>query len=589
MFRSVFFRDLFVPIILLIVVAVASLGFFAAERMNSLHMESRKESMRGDIQLAGIILQQPVIQRDKEQLALKTREIADKTGCRVTVIDDKGVVLADTQHDPASMENHLNRPEIQSASLSGEGFDARHSDTTNQELYYMVWRVTLPDQSHYFIRLALKLAILDQQKQILYNGVIIVAAGLCVIGGAAAYWIARKRASSLLDLTEAARAFAQRDFDHRAPTDEKGEIAQLGLDLNAMADSLQKLLKETESGKAELLTILSSMAEGVLAADADQKVLVVNEAAMRFLPMESTQVVGRPLWQAVRIDRVIQAAQEAIAGKRSQFELGIINGRHLEITVSPIHSVETAGRIRGLVLVIHDTTQSVRYQELRREFVANVSHELRTPLSVIKGYIETLRDGAMNDPEKAPKFLETIDRHAAQLTNLVSDLLELSKLESQPDLPARQPVDVALCLKRAVELLTPAASKKKQDLTLEMQPAPLIFGNSDHIERAAANLIDNAIKYTSEGGKIQVSLLYQGSNVYIQVADNGIGIPTEDIPRVFERFYRVDRSRSREMGGTGLGLSIVKHIAQTHGGSVEVSSAVGKGSIFRLRLPAPGK
>jgi two-component system, OmpR family, phosphate regulon sensor histidine kinase PhoR len=589
MFRSVFFRDLFVPIVLLIVIAVSGLGLIAAERMNTLHMESRKESMRGDIQLAGVILEQPVASRDMAQITRKTSEIGEKTLCRVTVIDEKGVVLADNQHDPATMENHLNRPEIQSASLSEEGFEPRRSDTLKEDLYYMARRVKLPDGSCYYVRLAVKLETLNQQKRILYNGIIIVAAGLCVMGGLAAYWIARNRAMSLVELADAARAFSERNFDHRAPAGGKGEIAELATDLNEMADSLRNLLKETESGKAELLTILASMAEGVIAADADQKILVVNEAATRFLPMETPQVVGRPLWQAVRIDRVIQAAQEAIAGKRSQFELGIINGRNLEITVSPIHSVETAGRVRGLVLVIHDTTQSVRYQELRREFVANVSHELRTPLSVIKGYVETLIDGAMSDPVKGPQFLDTVNRHATQLTNLVNDLLELSKLESQPDLPGRQPVDISLCLKRAVELLYPAAAKKKQELTLEMQPAPLIFGNSDHVERAAANLIDNAVKYTQEGGKIHVSLQHQGSNVYIQVADNGIGIPAEDIPRIFERFYRVDRSRSREMGGTGLGLSIVKHIAQTHGGSVEVSSSVGKGSTFRLRLPTPGK
>ncbi|HSZ57063.1 MAG TPA: ATP-binding protein, partial [Tepidisphaeraceae bacterium] len=231
--------------------------------------------------------------------------------------------------------------------------------------------------------------------------------------------------------------------------------------------------------------------------------------------------------------------------------------------------------------------QSVRYQELRKEFVANVSHELRTPLTVIKGFTETLRDGAMVDPVNGPKFLLTIDRHVDQLTNLVSDLLELSKLESTPDLPRPVPFDVGGVVRRAVDLLLPAAQRKGQTIQVEIaRHAPRVIGNPDYVERAASNLIDNAIKYTPDRGEIRVSVgVERDEFVVIEVADNGIGIPPKDLSRIFERFYRVDRSRSREMGGTGLGLSIVKHVAQVHGGTIDVSSTPGVGSKFRLRIP----
>ena len=240
------------------------------------------------------------------------------------------------------------------------------------------------------------------------------------------------------------------------------------------------------------------------------------------------------------------------------------------------------------MLVAHDTTKSVRYQELRKEFVANVSHELRTPLTVIRGFTETLRDGAIKDPVAGPKFLATISKHVDQLQNLVSDLFELSKLEKLTEIPRRVSVDLGALVRRVADLLQPASQKKNQTLNLELPTqVPRILGNPDYLERAVSNLIDNAIKYTPDGGTVGVTLGYSHESVVLEVQDNGIGIPPADLDRIFERFYRVDRSRSREMGGTGLGLSIVKHVAQVHGGSVDVSSTVGGGSRFRLKIPLP--
>ena len=225
---------------------------------------------------------------------------------------------------------------------------------------------------------------------------------------------------------------------------------------------------------------------------------------------------------------------------------------------------------------------------MRKEFVANVSHELRTPLTVIRGFTETLRDGAISDPIAAPKFLATISKHVDQLQNLVSDLLELSTLESTPEIPRRVSVDLGAVARRVADLLQPASQSRKQTLKLEVPDSvPRILGNPDYLERAVSNLIDNAVKYSPEGGVVTVTVGYSHESVVVEVQDNGIGIPAADLDRIFERFYRVDRSRSREMGGTGLGLSIVKHVAQVHGGSVEVSATPGVGSRFRLKIPLP--
>jgi two-component system phosphate regulon sensor histidine kinase PhoR len=240
----------------------------------------------------------------------------------------------------------------------------------------------------------------------------------------------------------------------------------------------------------------------------------------------------------------------------------------------------------GCVLVARDVTEERRYDRLRKEFVANVSHELRTPLSVIAGYVETLKDGALKDEQNAPKFLESIERNVHRLASLVSDLLELSRLESSGQLAHPRRVETRPLLEKVVEDFRPLADRKGQRLTLEISPeVKAVDADPDLLERALRNLVDNAIKYTPDGGSITLGARTAADSLLFSVRDTGIGIPLEDLPRIFERFYRVDKSRSRELGGTGLGLAIVKHIAQLHGGAISVESRPGAGSVFTLRLP----
>ncbi|MFI5380879.1 MAG: ATP-binding protein [Tepidisphaerales bacterium] len=589
MFRSVFFRTLFLPFLAVIVVATAGLSLYAAFRLRSVHRDSHTNALHAELQLTASIIRDDMSAGRYDRVQQKIVQIGQQVGCRITVIASDGTVLGDNWADPARMENHLQRPEIVEAAALGEGSSERASATVHEGMLYRTNRVKLDGDTTYFLRLAVRLRDLSRQLWLLYAGIAgfaVVVTGCAVAIG---YRHAGKQAQAVVELTSMADIVSKGGFDRRSLGKARGEIGTLRDALNTMAESLQGFVRQTEKDKAELLTILASMAEGVIATDAQQNILVANHAAASLLGFELSAATGRPLWQVVRMERIIKAAQDAqTSGLRSMFELGMVAGRHLEVTLSPIHSQQDGpGGFRGLVLVIHDTTQSVRYQELRKEFVANVSHELRTPLTVIKGYVETLRDGAMNDPVKCPEYLTTIDRHAGQLTNLVRDLLELSRLESQQELPSRQGVDITQCVRRAIDMLAPAAAKKNQTIAEDLQPVPMILGNPDYIERAAANLIDNAVKYTGESGRIAVSLRESAGNAVIEVSDNGIGIPKDDLPRIFERFYRVDRSRSREMGGTGLGLSIVKHIAQSHGGCVEVASEPGQGSTFRLKIPIP--
>jgi two-component system phosphate regulon sensor histidine kinase PhoR len=415
----------------------------------------------------------------------------------------------------------------------------------------------------------------------------------------------RDRRRAVADLTRFVGSLGRGEAPPRLNELTCGSLGGLAHDLNGAAENVSLLLQGAQRDGSSLRDILLSVNLGIIAVDNRQTVVFINPKAGELLDFESPAALGKALWEVLPNEPILRAVIDvADNGASKVFPVSARAGRHLELSVSRLIASPLgmggpmAPAIRlglppsvsesGVVIVANDTTRSVRYQELRKEFVANVSHELRTPLTVIKGFTETLTDGALTDPVNGPKFLATIGRHVDQLTNLVDDLLEVSRLESSPELPRPQSVDLAAVVRKTADLLHPAAQKKSQTISLEVSGhLPRVLGNPEYLHRAITNLVDNAIKYTPEGGTIIVRALAESEAVIVEVIDNGIGIAASELDRVFERFYRVDRSRSREMGGTGLGLSIVKHVAQVHGGSIDVSSTPGKGSTFRLLIPRP--
>ena len=584
MLSSRFFRRIFLPYLLVISGVALAVGAILAIHFRQNYMESRREALHTGAVLASEIVTADLMKGDKAAVQATTLRLAGTLNGRVTVIEKDGSVVGDSEADPASMENHGTRGEIERADISGDGEEERSSHTVGVPLLYWAHKLTTPDGKTHFVRLAYHLSDIDHQLHLFYGGLGAVVIVAVVAGGLACFYIARRSAVPVVELTDFARRLTDGDLKQRLLANGPDEISSLAGALNTMAESLDTSLEENKKGRAELLAMLASMSEGVIATDTRRRVVIANQRAGEMLAFDAETAPGRGLFEVVRDEAVLKASTEVLeSGERRAFQISPSAGSYLEITACTYPAGETP---QGLVLVAHDTTQSVRYQELRKEFVANVSHELRTPLTVIKGFTETLRDGAMNDPANGPRFLATIERHVDQLTNLVSDLLELSKLESTNDVPRSVAFDCSNVVKRAAELLLPASQRKKQSLSVQTPMyVPRVIGNPDYIERAVSNLIDNAIKYTPDGGEIRVKVGVEGDAVLIGVSDNGIGIPPQDLSRVFERFYRVDRSRSREMGGTGLGLSIVKHVAQVHGGSIDVQSAPGQGSKFRLKIP----
>lgn len=397
----------------------------------------------------------------------------------------------------------------------------------------------------------------------------IVGIVLSTAGAALVVFLGLRR--PLDEMTEAARALAEGREAAPMPLDPPHELERLGQAFRSLAEELRRRGEEARAELSRLQAVLGAMEDGVIALGADGRVELTNDSARRMLQLRA-ESRGDELWQLIRDDRVVAVAKEALAGRESHASIER-EGLVLTISAAPVAS----GRA---VLVIRDDTRRHEYDRLRREFVANVSHELRTPLTFIRGFVETLRAGALDDRPKAEEFLATIDRHAGQLDTLIRDLLELSRLESQPGLLKRRRTRLDELADRVRRAFAPLAERRRQALTVEAGPVEADI-DPDLAERALGNLVDNAIKYTPEGGTITIAV---GAPAVLEVRDTGSGIPAADLSHVFERFYRVEKSRSREGGGTGLGLAIVKHIAQLHGGSVVAHSTVDQGSTFRLNL-----
>jgi len=396
--------------------------------------------------------------------------------------------------------------------------------------------------------------------------------------------LARPLTRSIEEMTAVARELARGRLQQRVAIQSRDELADLGRVLNQMAADLETRMSEVSEDRVRLQAILSSMVEGVLVLDRENRILLMNAAAERMFQLQSSTAIGRPLIEVFRHHPLHQLVQKIREDQEDQSGEMVVFMPEERVFTVQASIARTAGI--AAVLVFHDVTRLKRLERVRKDFVANVSHELRTPLTSIKGYIEALIDGAKDDPQKCAEFLVIIQKHADQLNALLTDLLQLSTIESGQYQWRRGSVSVSGLIEKAVHLLRPSAEKKNQALSVSSpEGVGLVTGDADRLTEVFINLLDNAIKYTPERGTITIETESGESQVKISISDTGIGIPSKEMPRIFERFYRVDRARSREMGGTGLGLAIVKHIVEAHGGRVAVESRMGQGSRFTVTLP----
>ena len=529
--------------------------------------------------------------------ALAERLSVSVEGRRITLIAPDGRVLADSHERADVMENHGSRPEV----LAPGRVVPRLSRTLGVEMLYAASIVTTPEDAGDlgmpllgYARVAVPLDDVATEvarlRGALLRGTLIALAGGLLL----AVFAARQLTRPLRRITDSLQALGRGDYSRRLPETDVDEVGQLVRVVNIMADQLAERVERLREALEQDQAILGAMEEGVLAVDAEARVVAVNDAARSLLDITVSDARGRPLTELTRVPDVIQAVTACLeAVRKVSVEVRVQHGPtilDLSVSIVPLAEVDAedgGSAARGAVAVLHDLTELRRLETVRRDFVANVSHELKTPLTAVKGFIEAVREDADMTPEVRENFLARAAGHTDRLADIVADLLTLARLESGDEPGAvTTDLDLAEVVRLAVAPYRITATQRGVALDVEIAEDPLPYhGDAAALETAVSNLVSNALKYSPVGGTVRVRLRRDDSAVWAEVEDEGPGIPTHEQERIFERFYRVDKDRSRAVGGTGLGLSIVKHAVSAHGGQVRVVSQVGVGSRFVIRLP----
>ena len=582
------FRNLFLGFGLVIVVAVTLLGWVVAAQAERNEVQSLRERLLSEADIVREFLKSDDLQ--KPDFAKRLRELSrNPADSRVTLIAKDGTVLADSAVPLDELDNHANREEVIQALRDGVGSSVRSSSTQQVDLMYVAVRADAPGRDPYVVRVALPVTMLRERVGALTRLVWTTAAVTGLIALVLAYWLANRVVRPLHELIEGAEQIASGDYGHRVFAGTGSEVGMLSRSFNHMSERLAAQFAQIDEDRQQLRTVLSSMVEGVIAIDPDQKILFANDRAGELLDFNPRTAVGRHLWELIRqrpLQGVIQSALAEDDRQHQTLSLNLPGSRSFAVQVARLPGI----RPRAAVLVFHDNTELRRLERLRQEFVANVSHELKTPLAIIKACIETLIDGGVDDPNFRDKSLHRIADQTERLHNLIIDLLRLARIESETEAFEMEELDLGELATRCVERSRALADSKRTSLTA-LAPAPgsppaLVWIDEEAADQILENLVNNAIKYTPEGGRVTVRWGVEGERVVLEVSDTGIGIPTGELPRIFERFYRVDKARSRELGGTGLGLSIVKHLVQAMQGTVHAESTVGIGSTFTIHFPA---
>ncbi len=537
------------------------------------------------------IIRQLILSRDDKSgdaLSLTITQLQGQTGIRITIIDSTGKVLADTDENPDLMDNHGNRPEVLQSRSAEFGQALRFSHTVQTDMLYLAIPFYRKGSLAGYVRTSTPLdglqnTIHSLQNRIWLNGIFIV-----LLAALVSFIISKRITQPLKTMMAGARRYAQGDFDKKIPTHTTREIGSLAESLNNMADQLNDRIHTILNQRNELESVLSSMIEGVVAIDRHDRIIRINKTAARLLDIPGENVENHTIHELVRHTDLLNFIDQMYASGAS-LETQIIvrheKDHYLQVTGTPL--LDTGHEKLGVLLVFNDVSKIHNLERVRSEFVGNVSHELKTPITSIQGFIETLKDGAIDDPSNAHKFIEIIERQSNRLNAIVDDLLELSRIEREYEESEldRQETNILAIINAVTRDQEAAASAKNITFNINCHPDLKGFLNIHLLQNAINNLVDNAIKYSDDNTVISINGFSENDAIVLQVSDQGNGIPENHLPRIFERFYRVDKARSRAIGGTGLGLAIVKHIILAHHGKIAVNSKINEGTTFTITLP----
>ncbi len=595
MARRRLFWKLFLPNLAIVAAALIVTGFFVSATARHFLREQIAADLRVQARMLAHRLADQLDRPDEVQaICAELGREAAQPGIRFTVVHISGQVLGDSAENPDVMDNHANRTEIREAlrpDSDGVGRSTRRSATLREEMMYVAVPITGPDGPVGTARVAIALTSVRETTAAIHRRIAIGIGFVGLAGALAALWISRTLARPLATMERGAERFAAGDLSGRLPVPDTVELAGLAEALNSMAAELDRRINTVVQQRAEQEAILASMSEGVLAVDGEEQVISMNRTAAQMLTINREQAVGRTIQEVVRnpeLQQFIQKALEEPDGISTDLEIRA-EGQPRLLEMYSAQLTAPNGLRKGVVVVMNNVTRVRQLENLRRDFVANVSHELKTPITSIKGFVETLLDGALDNPDEARRFLHIVENHADRLTAIIEDLLLLSRIEQDQEKSGigLDVWPVADILRSAAESCQVRADENNVALTLECLEELSARVNAQLLELAVVNLIDNAIKYSDQGDSVGVSARQIDGRIALTVSDTGCGIASKHLPRLFERFYRADKARSRSLGGTGLGLAIVKHIVRAHRGEVTVESEPGKGSTFTIWLPDP--
>ena len=574
------FYKLFGTYLVIAVLAVVIAGFFIERELRTGLTRWIEEDLMAETQIIALM---PEGEIEKQSQAL-----AERSRARVTLIDARGLVTLDSNRQTKDLDNHLNRSEIQEARVKGKGTATRYSRTLKMDMLYVA--LPLYEGSHLkgYLRLSRPLLEVDRSVDKLRFSIFQVLLLIIILSMIVAFIFSMKVISPIQEIEAFTDKIRKGDVSGMLMIDSRDEIGQLSKNINDMVTELQEKIRVANEEKWKLRAAFASMAEGVMVLDSQNRIEGLNKGMAEMIGREYADIVGKTPIEAFRnialqdaLNRFRQAGEIVL----EEITLGDENPMILDVNISAVKSLP--GQDPKTMIVFHNVTRLKKLEQVRADFVANVTHEIKTPLTAIIGFVETLQQGAIDDRAKAQKFLLTIHENAQRLNRLVDDLLTLSSIELGETKLHLEGLALEDVFETALTLISLRAALKNVRIQRDVQPGlPMVRADRDRLVQILVNVLDNAVKFTPEGGSVSITASpeVQGS-VVIKITDTGIGISKSELPRLGERFYRIDKTRSREMGGTGLGLSIVKHLMKAHEGSMEIESTLGKGTTVSLHFP----
>jgi len=558
------------------------LGIYLTASVKNTQIENLRFHLEQEARITAEAVLPSLLGQDGVPDAL-AKKLGQEIDSRVTIIALNGVVLADSIENPADMENHATRPEVVDALAQGIGQSTRYSTTLNEQMMYVAVTIDNQGTAAGIARVALPLTRVEQNVNHITRIIILATVIITVLAVLAAWLITRRVTQPVRQLTKASRVISSGQLGQKITVSTKDEIGQLAQAFNEMSSSMKNTVDTMSTEKNRLSSILANMADGVIMTDAAGVIVLANRAAGGLLGFKEENAADKPAIEVVHdheIDELLKKCLNTGNEKTIQFESGA-KRRYLRAIAVPLRS---QGRLSGVVILLQDLTELRNMQTMRRELVGNISHELRTPIAGIKAMAETLRDGAIEDKDAARDFLSRIENEADRLTQMVTELTQLSRIESGRAELKIEPVNLNSLADEIITEMSALAERQQIRLFTQLVPdLPSVPADKDRIRQTLINLVHNAIKFNQPNGNVTVSTGYDGNSVTVNVADTGIGISQDDLPHVFERFFKADKARTG--GGSGLGLAIAKHTIQAHGGEIHAQSQEGKGSTFTFSLP----